>query len=113
MVPSGEYFDGEGGTGNTPGCAAFVCAVALVVMVMMLINKVNEQKNQIRHIPRQEIRGSDDTVPNAIDKVYYIEQKVKQDSVNLAPSAGARIDLRRYYNNRLIDMVYRSNRMKG
>lgn len=111
MVPSGEYFDGEGGTGNTPGCAVFVCLCALVVFTTMLFNKVNERKNQIRQMYRQEIRATDDTVPNPVDKIYYMEQKAKQDSANITPSDGTHVDLRFYYNkNRLIDMLHRAAR---
>jgi len=62
MVPSGEYFDGESGTGNTPGCAAFVVAAALLVFVVMLADRVKEQKSQIQRMPRQEIRNDVDTV---------------------------------------------------
>lgn len=118
MVPSGEYFDGEGGTGNTPGCAAFVCLTALVIFTTMLFNKVNERKGQIRQMYHQEIRSADDTVATVVDKVYYMEQQIKQDSVpngaNITPADGTHVDMRFYYNkNRLIDMFWRNKKVRG
>jgi len=116
MVPSGEYFDGEGGTGTTPGCAAFVCLTALVIFTTMLFNKVNERKFQIRQMHRQEIRSADDTVARTLDKTYYMEQQAKRDTIsgdrNLTPSDGTHVDLRfEHIKNRLIDALrYRKQR---
>jgi len=61
MVPSGEYFDSESGTGRTPGCTAFVVATALMVFVILLADRVKEQKSQIKRMPRQEMRDDVDT----------------------------------------------------
>ena len=62
MVPSGEYFDGEGGTGKTSGCAAFVITTALVVLTVLLSGRIKEQKSQTRQMYRQEMRDDVDTV---------------------------------------------------
>jgi len=72
MVPSGEYFDGEQGTGCRDGCMLVLCGAVLVILMATLTHKLKDSSKVIQN-PKTEIK-------NDIDK-YRIDT-IKIDSIN-------------------------------
>ena len=69
MVPSGDYFDGEEGTGFKPGCAIILCAAALLIFGKLLVAKLDKYKDT-KMVPRRELHIQRDTCSKIIDTMH-------------------------------------------
>ena len=78
MVPSGEYFDCEEGSGDNTGCLIVICATALIVLGTMLVQKVKQSPTPYQK-PKIEIKDDGDRYPvDTFDIESYKQNHVGQ-----------------------------------
>lgn len=60
-VPSGDYFEGEGGSDSSTGASIALCVVALVVLMSVMTSKIKRCQN-VNQRPNTEIHKYIDTL---------------------------------------------------